>query len=198
MTSPTPPALPPSGLPPTALPSLPFKVVAIAGRSATHVKFAPNAAARAAIAADLGLLGLPHMLFDGEIRPSGKRDLILTGILTAHAVQPCSVTLEPVATKVSEPVTRKYLADYVMPDGEEVEIPEDDTQEPLGDVIDAAHVAIEALALALPLYPRAPGVELGEVVVAPPGAEPLREADLKPFAGLAALLDKGAKAPEDE
>jgi uncharacterized metal-binding protein YceD (DUF177 family) len=183
---------------PDALPSLPFRVAAIAGRSATHVRFAPDAKARAAIAADLGLLDLRQMLFDGEIRPSGKRDLMLTGKLTAHAVQPCSVTLEPVSTMVAEVVTRTYLADYQMPDGEEVEIPEDDSQEPLGEVIDAAHVAMEALSLALPLYPRAPGVELGEVVVAPQGAAPLRDADLKPFAGLAALLDKAEKPRDAE
>lgn len=181
-----------------ALPTMPFRVAAIAGRSATHVKFAPNAAARAAIAADLGLLSLPQMVFDGEIRPSGKRDLILTGTLTALAMQPCSVTLEPVPAKVSEVVTRKYLADYVTPEGEEVEIPEDDTQEPMGEVIDAAHVAIEALSLALPLYPRAPGVELGDVTVAPPNVAPLSDADLKPFAGLAALLGKGDKTGETE
>lgn len=190
MTSPT--------LPSPALPSLPFRVAQIAGRSATHVKFAPDAAARAAIAAELGLLSLPNMVFDGEIRPSGKRDMVLSGKLTALAIQPCSVTLEPVKTRVDEVVTRKYLADYVVPEGEEVEIPEDDTQEPLGEVIDAAEVAMEALALALPLYPRAPGVELGEVGVAPPGAEPLREADLKPFAGLAALMNKAAKPDEME
>ena len=184
--------------PDAPLPSLPFKVAAIAGRNATHVKFAPTAAARAAIAADLGLLSLPQLLFDGEIRPAGKRDLILTGRLTALAIQPCSVTLEPVKTRVDEAVTRKYLADYVVADGEEVEIPEDDTQEPMGEVIDAAAVAMEALALALPLYPRAPGVELGEVGVAPEGAEPLRDADLKPFAGLAALMGKVTKPENSE
>ena len=181
-----------------ALPSLPFKVANIAGRSTTHVKFAPDASARAAIAADLGLLDLPQMLFDGEIRPAGKRDLVLSGKLTALAVQPCSVTLEPVKARVAEVVTRTYLADYAVPEGEEVEIPLDDTQEPMGDIIDAAQVAIEALALALPLYPRAPGVELGIVAVAPPGAEPLRDADLKPFAGLAALMGKATKPGQTE
>ncbi len=175
------------------LPSLPFRVAAIAGRSATHVKFAPDPAARKAIAATLDLLDLPQMLFDGEIRPSGKRDLVLSGRLTALAIQPCSITLDPVRTRIDEVVTRQYLADFVLVDGEDVEIPEDDTLEPLGEVIDAAQVAIEALALALPLYPRAPGVELGQMVVAPPGAEPIREADLRPFAGLAGLMGKAAK-----
>jgi uncharacterized metal-binding protein YceD (DUF177 family) len=173
-----------------AVPSLPFRVAAIAGRSATHVKFAPDPTARKAIAAALDLLDLPNMLFEGDIRPSGKRDLVLSGRLTATAVQPCSVTLDPVRTRVDETVLRQYLADFRMPEGDEVEIPEDDTLEPLGEVIDAAEVAIEALALALPLYPRAPGVELGDTTVTAPGVSPLRDADLKPFAGLAKLIGK--------
>ena len=179
-------------------PTMPFRVAAIAGRSATHVKFAPDAATRAAIAAELELLDLPQMLFDGEIRPSGKRDLILTGTLTALAIQPCSVTLQPVKTRVAETVTRKYMADYQIIEGEEVEIPDDDTLEPLGDVIDAAAVAIEALALALPLYPRAPGVELADIQAAPPNVEPLRDGDLKPFAGLDKLMGQAAKTEDKE
>jgi uncharacterized metal-binding protein YceD (DUF177 family) len=178
------------------LPSLPFRVAGIAGRSSTHVKFAPDAAARKAVAQALGLLDLPQMVFDGDIRPSGKRDLVLAGRLSAVVIQPCSVTLEPVKTTIAENVTRQFLADYRVPEGDEIEIPEDDTTEPLGEVIDAAQVAIEALALALPLYPRAPGAELGAVLVAPPGAEPLADADLKPFAGLAKLIkgrDEGGK-----
>jgi uncharacterized metal-binding protein YceD (DUF177 family) len=181
----TPPQLP--------LPSLPFKVASIAGRSQTYVKFSPGAQDRRDIALALGLLDLPEMLFQGDIRPSGKRDLVLSARLTARAVQPCSVTLEPVPTLVDEVVTRTYVADYREPEGEEVEIPGDDTLEALPEVIDAAAVAIEALALALPLYPRAPGVDLGEVVAGPPGQAPLREADLKPFAGLASLLGKAGE-----
>ena len=176
------------------LPSLPFRVAAIAGRASTQVRFTPDAAARAAIAAVLDLLDLRQMAFHGEIRSSGKRDLVLSGRLTAVAVQPCSVTLEPVRTLIDETVLRQYLAEFQTPTGDEVEIPDDDTLEPLSDVIDAAAVAIEALALALPLYPRAPGAELGEVVVAGPGVAPLREADLKPFAGLAKLIVKGPDA----
>ncbi len=182
--------------PDPALPSLVFRVAAIAGRSATHVRFTPDPAARKAISAALGLLDLPHMQFDGEIRPSGKRDLVLSGTLTALAIQPCSVSLEPVRTRINETVVRQYLADFQIADGEEVEIPEDDTLEPLGETIDAAQVAIEALALALPLYPRAPGVDLGDVTVAAPGISPMSDADLKPFAGLAKLIDK-SQSPDD-
>ncbi|MBC7739802.1 MAG: DUF177 domain-containing protein [Candidatus Saccharibacteria bacterium] len=176
------------------LPTLPFRVATIAGRSATHVKFAPDQAARALIAAELNLIDLPQLVFDGEIRPSGKRDLVLTCTLTALAIQPCSLTLQPVKTRLTEAVTRKFIADYKFSDDDDVEMPDDDTIEPLGEVIDAAAIAIEALSLALPLYPRAPGVELGAVQVAPPGAAPLHDADLKPFAGLAKLIDLSPKS----
>lgn len=175
---------------PDGLPSLPFRVAAIAGRTSTHVRFRPSAPERATIAQALGLLDLPEMSFDGDIRPSGKRDMVLEGTLAARVVQACSVTLEPVTTAISDPVRRQYLADYTEPAESEVEIPEDDSLEPLPEVIDAAAVAVEALALALPLYPRAPGVELGEAVFAEPGLQPLREGDLKPFAGLAGLVLK--------
>ena len=180
-----------------ALPSLPFRVAAIAGRRSTHVRFAPDAEARAAIAAALDLLDLRELRFDGEITPSGKRDMQLAGRLQAVVVQPCGITLEPVVTRIAEEVLRQYLADYTETEAEEVEIPQDDSIDPLPEVIDAAAVVIEALALALPLYPRAPGVELVQAVFAPPGAEPLGDADLKPFAGLAGLVAKaqGGRKP---
>ena len=190
--------MPNTALPPPDLPTLPFRVAAIAGRTSTHVHFVPDAAARAAIATALGLIALPEMKFDGEIRSSGKRDMVLTARLEARAVQPCSVTLAPVTTRVGEDVLRQYLADFKDPEGEETEILSDDTLEPLPEVIDAAGVAIEALALALPLYPRAKGVELGEAVFAASGTEPLRQDDLKPFAGLAALVGKLPKTGDAE
>ena len=77
-------------------------------------------------------------------------------------------------------------------------MPEDDTRDPLPEVIDVATVALEALALALPLYPRAPGAELGEAVYTAPGATPLRDEDLRPFAGLAALKSRLAPGEGNE
>lgn len=172
------------------MPSLPFATPHLLRRRRTAVEFAPDAADRAAIATGLGLLDLPALRLTAEITPAGKHDLALTGRITARVLQPCSVTLEPVETRIDEPVLRRYLAEFEVPDGSEVEIPEDDSADPLAETIDVAAVAIEALALALPLYPRSPGADLGEAVFAPPGAEPLRDTDLRPFAGLAALVAK--------
>ena len=51
----------------------------------------------------------------------------------------------------------------------------------------------ETLVLALPDYPRAEGVELGERVFSEEGVKPMRDQDAKPFAGLAALKEKMEK-----
>lgn len=182
----------------TALPfSHPVRSAALPGKRAFAFDLVPGPDERAAIAAALGLLELPALRFSGELRPVGRKDVALEARLVAAAVQPCSVTLAPVPARVDEVVARRYLADWVEPEGDEIEMPEDDSTEPLPDVIDLGAVAVEALALALPMYPRAAGVDLGEAVFGPPGTAPLRDEDLRPFSGLAALKDKLGK-PDDK
>lgn len=144
----------------------------------------------AALAADLGLLALGPCKLAGEIRPRGRDDFVLEARLQARAVQPCVVTLAPVPVWIDEPLTRTYLTDYAEPEGEEVEVPQDDSMEPLPEVLDLLALLAEALALALPLYPRAPGAELGESVFAAKGVTPLADNDLRPFAALARLTAK--------
>lgn len=175
---------------PDGLPSLAFRVASLPARKPRHFDFAPDAAGRAAVAQALGLIDLPALRLTGQIAPSGRRDFALTARLLADAVQPCSVTLAPVPATIDQAIERRFLADFTLPEGDEVEMPEDDTSEPLGEVIDVGAVAAEALALALPLYPRAPGAELGEAVFSAPGTAPLRDEDLRPFAGLAGLAAK--------
>lgn len=173
-----------SDLPPF---SQPLRSATLATRKPTRFDLRPDPAARDWAAGRLGLLGLPSFRFKGELRPEGRKDFRLEGVLEAEVIQPCAVTLAPVTTRLSEPVRRLYLADWVEPEGDEIEMPEDDTQEALPEVIDPGLVALEALELALPLYPRAEGAELEEAVFAAPGTAPLRDEDLRPFAGLAAL-----------
>lgn len=172
-------------------------------RAPTRFDLTPDAGARAALAAALDLLSLPSVRFRGLVHPQGRADLVLRGDLEATVVQSCVVTLEPVTTALHDRVERRYLADYAEPAGEDVEMPEDDLAEPLPEVIDLSAVLAEALALVLPLYPRAAGAVLGSgtggAAFAPPGVEPLTDADLRPFAGLAALRDKspGPAAGDD-
>lgn len=172
----------------TDIPALPLtqplRLAEFNARKPVIFEIAPDADLRAAIAGYLGAQALRKLRFNGTLRPEGKHDWRLEGDLGATLVQGCVVTLQPVTTRVDETVRRQYLAEWDPEEQEEAEIPEDETLEPLGAVIDPAAVMIEALALAMPLYPRAEGADLGEAVHAEPGVTPMRDADARPFAGL--------------
>lgn len=150
----------------------------------------PDAPARAALAAELGITSVRKLRLVGQLVPEGARDWRLEAMLGATVVQPCVITAEPVTTRIDEKILRRYLADLEEPEGDEVEMPEDDSAEPLPATLDLWAILTEALALALPLYPRAEGAELDSAVFAPPGTEPLTDEQAKPLAGLAALRDK--------
>lgn len=169
---------------------LTFRTGALSARKATRFDLAPDEAQRAALAEEIGVIAIPDLRFSGAIVPSGRSDFALEARLQAQVVQPCVITLVPVATEIDTMVTRRYLADFAEAEEDEAEMPEDDSEEPLPEVIDVGAVMTEALVLALPDYPRAPGAELGETVHAPPGVAPLRDGDLRPFAGLAGLAKK--------
>ena len=164
-----------------------FRSAGLSSRKPTRFDFRPDLATRSKMVQELDITALHGLRLIGEIRPSGSRDFVLEAQITAEVVQPCSITLAPVTTVINEAVRRRYIADWQMPTAEEIEMPEDDSEEPLPEVIDLYDVVTEAIALAMPAYPRAPGAELGEVQATPEGAAPIIDTDLKPFASLAAL-----------
>ncbi len=179
---------------PESLPySHPFRIADLAARKPTRFDLCPGAEARARIAAALGILSLDTARLQGELRPAGRHDWTLDARLTATVTQACIVTLAPVTTGIDETVVRRFLAEMPEPEGDEVEMPEDDSQEPLTGTIDAGAILVEALALALPAYPRAEGAELGSLTAAAPGAEPLDDEAVRPFAGLADLMKKAGR-----
>lgn len=147
-----------------------------------HLK--PDAETRAAIAAELDLLALPKLSFQGQITAEGRDGWRLTAQLSARVKQACVVTLAPVSTDIAAPSLRRYSPHTSIPEGEEVEM-QDETLEPLGAFIDLSAAMIEDLALALPEYPRAPDARLTQDdESAPDENNPTR----KPFAGLDKLL----------
>ncbi|MFD1880345.1 YceD family protein [Paracoccus pacificus] len=163
-----------------------LRVAHLNPRAPTEIDLKPDAAARRAIAADLDLLDLPELRFTGRITAEGGQAWALTGRLKARVVQPCVVTLDPVTTDLSEDLRRVYSPHAVQPEGDEVEMPDDEI-EPLGQFIDVGEVMVEALALALPPWPRAAGADAAEAALGDdPGAGD--EERQKPFAGLADLL----------
>lgn len=158
-----------------------YRVAQLNPRQPTAFVLAPDAEARAAIASELALSSLPALRFTGDIRPAAHDAWEVTGLLTAKVVQPCVVTLAPVKTAVTEKLRRVFSPHAGTPEGDEVEM-RDEELEPLGQFIDLQSIMIEALSLALPLYPRAEGAELDSP------QDDQDEETRKPFAGLADLL----------
>jgi len=176
----------------TASASSRLRVADLPQNRPTAFVLTPDAAQLLALAAELGIDGLRKLRFEGTLACEGATGWRLEAHLGATVVQPCIVTLASVTTRIEEPVIRRFL--HELPDeaaaGDEVEMPADDSIEKLGPEIDLDAVLAEALALALPLYPRADGAALGAAQFTEPGKAPLSDEDARPFAGLKALRDK--------
>jgi len=148
-------------------------------------EIAPTEAEAAALARLLGATALRRMRLAGRLAPVDGGGWQLDGKLGATVVQPCVVTLDPVTTRIDQPLRRVWLPATGRP-AAEVVLAADAEEEPeaLGDRIDLGLVATEALALAVPAYPRKPGAALR-----PPAAESDEDRP-RPFAALAALRGK--------
>ncbi len=157
---------------------------------------APTTQEAAAIARLMDATFLRKMQFAGRLAaaPGGAWDL--TARLGASVGQTCVVSLDPVTTRIDTEVHRLFSPE-VRPAGPEIVFAdlEDDDIEPLPERLDLGLVAIEALALALPAYPRRPGVDLSALAGAPsPGAD-LGDETAQPFAALAALRARMQEDP---
>jgi uncharacterized metal-binding protein YceD (DUF177 family) len=172
-----------------------LRVAALRNNTPTTFDIRPDDEARAALASELGLLGLRKLRLAGEIRPEGRDSWRLVATLGATVTQPCVVTLAPVTTRIDEEIERLWRPDEdlsVAGEGSEIEVPDDDA-EPLPDVIDLREVISEALSLALPLYPHAEGAaEASGALAAEAEAEAAADAEERPnpFAALAGLKEK--------
>lgn len=178
-----------------------IRLADLAQRKSHRFSLRPEPDARRELASELSILGIKKLTFVVELSPAGSRDWDLKADLGATVVQSCVATLAPVTTRVDEKVERRYRSDLVEDDrtdeDEGIEIPEDESLEPLPATLDLGSVMAEALSLALPLYPRAQGVETADIAVTEPGKKPMTDDDAKPFAGLADFKRKleGPDAP---
>lgn len=141
----------------------------------------------AAIAEALELMACERLQANYRLKPLGGGRYVLAGEISAHVVQACVVSLEPVPADVSETFEEEFWPPDLLPvaanglDGE---------QEALSAVIaepiregrlDAGRIVYEHLATALDPFPRKAGAELPPEVAE---AEPRAERD-NPFAVLA-------------
>jgi uncharacterized metal-binding protein YceD (DUF177 family) len=155
-----------------------------------RLELVADSAARDAIAKAAGLAALPRLEAGFDLVRQGSDGLRAVGLVSATVVQNCVVTLEPIESRIEEPVDLLFLPD-VAPAADAAglqALEADDPPEPLRDgVVDLGAVSTEFLLLGIDPYPRKPDA----VFHAPPAGEPASH----PFAALQALK-KGGKPEE--
>jgi len=184
----------PSSTAPVA--SDPLKVTKLLRADETEFTLAPNTAEQDQMAAFLGAKSLRKLRFEGRILSDEHGGLKLEGHLGATVGLVCAISLEPFNMRVETAVRRAFVpADPQNAAQGEVALAEDfdDELDELGEFIDPAEIALEELALAIPVYPRSPKAELGQAQFSAPGTVPLTDETAKPFAALAALKSKIAE-----
>src|SRR5215471_8602440 len=170
------------------------------GPSGAALEITASESERAALAKRFGFLGLPA--FSARVtvdrRPGGQ--VVVEGRLRGRIVQACVLTLDPVTQDLDETfriVFKKDLLDERDPEsGEAVVSAQADAPEPLmGNLLDVGEIVAEQLSLAADPYPRRPGAKLEDVLPKPrrEGRRGHAEQRRHPFAGLAALRDKGRR-----
>lgn len=145
-------------------------------------------AERDALARRFGLLSLDSLTARLTLSwPRGRRVIEARGRLRAEVVQPCGVTLAPVASVVDEAFLQRYTLEDTRSEDEPIELdPEgEDPPEPVGpEGLDLGEAVAQELGLALDPYPRAPGADLAAEA---PGLGSGGDAAPNPFAVLKAL-----------
>ena len=157
--------------------SLPLRVADLPNRAGIDFQITPDAPSRKALADRLDLVHLRKLTFSGGLRPEGRHDWRLEGVLGATVVQTCVIT--------QVPVTRLFLRKIPVIEAAETEMPDDDTVETLTPELDPGAVMAEALSIALPDYPRADGARIPDAY-----SDPGSDERPNPFAALAALRGK--------
>jgi hypothetical protein len=156
-----------------------------------HVVLTPDASVRAAIAQVAGVTAVPELSASFDVTLRGRDGLHVVGRVAARVEQLCVVTLEPIESRVEEPIDLVFLpaqaaAQVELRDVEEIELAVEDPPEVLeGGIVDLGAIATEFLLLGIDPYPRKPGAVFEAPHTGPDDEE-------SPFAALAALKKKGA------
>lgn len=173
--------------------SKPLKVSDLQRAEVTPFELVTNKQELGEMAKFLGAVSLRKLSFKGQIKSDERGGLTLVGELGATVGLTCAISLEPFSLRVDEPVRRVFVeADPQEILQGEVALADDfdDELDELGAFIDPAEIALEELALAIPVYPRSPKAALGSAQFSAPGTVPLTDETAKPFAALAALKAK--------
>jgi uncharacterized metal-binding protein YceD (DUF177 family) len=164
-----------------------------------EIELEATAEERRSLARRFDLIELPSLRASGRLqRTADGLELRLRGQLQAEVVQSCVISLEPIASRVQEPIERRYrrvAPGEALPEPELLVDPEAAEVESLrGTAIDLGEVVAEELGLALDPYPRS-GDAYGRLPPLGPDVslgEPERPAS--PFAVLEDLYDNADSA----
>ena len=136
-------------------------VSAAAGRAG---EITASAAECAAIATALDLRQCGLLRFTYDLKPLPRRRFQLHAAISAHVVQSCVITLEPVSATIDETTDSE-----LVPEGQEPAAPANEALDVLNipvietyrdGHIDFGAIAFELLSVSLDPYPRKPGAEL--------------------------------------
>ena len=154
---------------------------------------------RYALVRRFGLLALSKLKAELRLRRREEAGILLVeGRIEAEVTQACVVTLEPVTSRLAEPVEWRYSLEPSVTDAGsegtrggpevEVEIEEIDPPEPVGpEGIDLGEAVAQQFSVALEPYPRAEGASLAHLEWADAGRP---EKPDGPFAVLESLRRK--------
>ena len=146
--------------------------------------------------ARLDLINLKKVSLVGKLSPLSSKEWSLKAELRATVKQRCVISFKPVQTIINEIINRTFsplaLQNNSINHNDDGFSPVtfDDSLQEFSDEIDLAEIIFEELLLILPLYPKFEDAELGVFTVTEPGAEPLNNEKLKPFAQLSELKEK--------
>ena len=151
---------------------------------------------RQRLADRLAIKSLDKFTIDISIRMENRRipRVAVDGSLEATVVQSCSVTLEPVVSKFSIPVSLIFKEKAAEPGHllEEIDAEEHDPPEQMIDGrFNVGDTLVQLLAVEINPFPRKPGVSLENMPEAKARLDPPEDSETnKPFAALAALKGK--------
>ncbi len=151
---------------------------------------------RQRLADRLAVKSLNKFAIDISIRMENTRipRVAVEGSLEATVVQSCSVTLEPIVSQFSIPISLIFKEKAAEPSHllEEIDAEEHDPPEQMIDgQFDVGDILTQLLAVEINPFPRKPGVSLENMLNTKARLDRAQDSETdKPFAELAALKDK--------
>ena len=175
--------------------TIPIKIAELPP-SGLDIRWTLEEPSRQHLADRLAVKSLEKFAIDISIRmeKSSTPRVAVDGSLEATVVQSCSVTLEPVVSKFSIPVSLIFKEKAAEPAHllKEIDVEEHDPPEQMIDgQFDVGDMLVQLLAVEINPFPRKPGVSLENMPEAKARLDPAQDSETnKPFAALAALKGK--------